>query len=98
MVFNKPQSFGLFAFSEDFVAVVIADVLESCFYELACLFFGASNGCCEVIVFEAYELCVEHSVVEGVVAEYFFNVEDAFGFVVFHCGFPVTKGVKSYLC
>jgi hypothetical protein len=32
------------------------------------------------------------------VAEYFFNVEDAFGFVVFHCGFPVTKGVKSYLC
>ena len=54
----------LFAFSEDFVVVVIADEGESCFYELAGFLFGAHNSGGEVIVLESNELRVEESVIE----------------------------------
>jgi hypothetical protein len=49
-----------FSFSEDFVAAKIANILEAIFDQLACFLFGVSNDGCEVFIFEAYELSVQH--------------------------------------
>jgi len=54
----------LLAFSEDFVTVVVADVFEACFYELADFLFGVGYFCGVVVVFEVYELCVDEGVVD----------------------------------
>ena len=86
-----------FSFPEEFVSVEVADEFEACFYQLACFFFGVSYFGGEVFVFEAYELGVEHGVEEGFVSEDLFHVEDVAGFVVFHCGFPMSESVEGYM-
>ena len=53
--------------------------------------------CCVVVVFEVYELCVDEGVVDVFVAEDLHDVEDVFGFVVFHCCFVVAECVEADL-
>ena len=36
---------------------------------------------------------VNHGVVDSFVAEEFFDVYDVFGFVIFHCRFPMSESV-----
>jgi hypothetical protein len=75
----------------------VANILETCLYQLAGLLFGVSNGGAEVVVFEAYELRIEHCVVEGFVAKDFFDMEDISGFAIFHRCFPVAESVEGDL-
>jgi hypothetical protein len=48
----------LFAFSEDFVSVEVANEFEAGFYKFARFFFRVSYDGGEVVIFEAYELRV----------------------------------------
>jgi hypothetical protein len=72
MDFSDSQSLvpgDSFWFSEEFVCLEIADEFKSGFHQFACFFFGVSYDCDEVVVLVAYQLSVEHRVVEGFVAE-----------------------------
>jgi hypothetical protein len=79
------------------LVLYFADEVESCFDE----FFGFFGVCGyfadEVIVLECYELRVDEGVFDVFVAEQAHDVEDVFGSVVFHGGFPVSEGVEGYL-
>jgi hypothetical protein len=54
----------LFAFSEKFVAVVVADEFKSRFDQFAGFRFGVGNAGCEVIILEVDQLRVQHCAVE----------------------------------
>jgi len=51
-----------------------------------------------VVAFKADKLRVKQRRVDVSVAEQLHHVEDVFGFVVFHGGFPVAEGVERDLC
>ena len=48
----------------------------------------------EFVVFKAYQLCIEQSVLDVFVAEHFHDMKDVFCFCVFHCGFPMSECVE----
>ena len=99
-VWTNPRSGRLrfsFSFPKELNVGYVADVLEAGFYELSG-FFDASGGFADiVIIFEGYELRVDERVLDVLVAEQSHDVEDVLCFVVFHCGFPMPKGVEEGL-
>lgn len=50
-----------------------------------------------LVALEVYELCIEHCVEYGLVAEDFFDVNQIACFVVLHRRFPVSERVERYL-
>lgn len=48
------------------------------------------------VVSEVYELRVDERIVDVFVSQHFHDVENVFGFVVFHGGFPVAESVEAY--
>ena len=48
----------------------------------------------EFVVLKAYQLSVEKRVLDVFVSEHFHDVQDVFGFGVFHRGFPVSERVE----
>jgi hypothetical protein len=65
------------------------------------MFFGFFAVCGyfadEVFVLECYELRENQSFFDVLVAKQAHDVEDVFGSVVFHGGFPVAEGVEGNL-
>jgi hypothetical protein len=62
---------------------VLADFLF-CFGDSRCIF----------VVFEAYELGIDKGVFDVPISEELHSVENVFGFVIIHRGFPVPECVK----
>ncbi len=79
------------AFFEQICIFEIADEFKVCLDELASFLFGVCNSGGEVVVLESYKLGVEKGVVDRLVTEHFFDVENIFCFVVFHRGFPMHE-------
>ncbi len=49
------------------------------------------------VVFEVYEMGVDEGVLDASVSEDLHYVEDVFGAVIFHRGFPVAESVEADL-
>jgi hypothetical protein len=85
---------GLFSFSEDFVASVVANEVEASFYQLARFLFRVGYFGRVIVVFEVDQMRVDEGVVDVSVTEELHDVKNVLGLVVFHCGFPVSEGVE----
>jgi hypothetical protein len=48
------------------------------------------------VVAEIHELRVNKRIIDIFVTKHFYDVKGVFGFVVFHCGFPMPKSVEAY--
>ncbi|MGQ9552202.1 MAG: hypothetical protein ACUVUE_07235, partial [Candidatus Bathycorpusculaceae bacterium] len=70
------------AFTEDFVAAIVADVFEACFYELADFFFGVGYFGGVIIVFEVYKLCVDEGVLYASICQDLHDAKDLFSSVI----------------
>ena len=65
------------------------------FYQFYCFLDVAGCGKLVIIVFKVYQLCVDECVFDVSVAEELHDVKQV-SLMVFHCGFPMTKGVEGY--
>jgi hypothetical protein len=56
-----------------------------------------SNFAYEFIILELYQLRVDEGVLDVLVSEQSHDIEDVFGLMVLHGGFPMSEDVESYL-